>query len=886
MKNAVCVISVVLGLAVSLFFCCEAASAATVEPNFIAMNPNPADGQTHVPVEPNLTLTWDIVDVNTDGYTIEYDVYYGTDQREVERSTTPPVIGIETTRHTLSGLEHDTVYFWRIDTRVTDWDPQGLPFPVVSFWIIKGSVWSFRTMPRKAWDPEPADGEINVATEPNLTLTWSLGDVDTEYYTMIRYDVYVGVNESNVINAWSTSPEYLGTTEAASYTITDEFESETQYFWRIDTILISMRPPFMNVTITGEVWSFTTMPLKAWDPDPGDGTEDVEADPNVTLSWKLGDFDALMFFLDHVRYGVYYGTDFAEVSSGWRPDLDIYVDTSVQIGPLMPRTTYYWRIDTNLASPRPPHMIYRFEGDVWSFTTWPGPPRVITVDDDGPADFNNIQAAIVDSYDGDTVEVHPGTYSGPGNYDIDFLGKAITVTGTDPDDPNTVAQTIIDCNASAEAPHRGFYFHNNEDANSVLAGLTITNGYSPQEEIDTHAVVAGGGIFCQDSSPTITKCTIVENWAGLGMGSWEGLGGGICSDRCDPTISYCTISHNSAQTGGGIHCGTGHPTITNCTITENYVDGSGGGVCLYRGWEALISNCTVMDNSAEYGGGIRFSDSVPTISNCVISRNTARGRPGSGIHGKGGGIWGYRSGPVISNCVISSNRSEVGGGICLRYGGPSHRGPAIVKNCTIFMNQADTGRDYLSRGGGIYCYERCDVEVRNSILWGNFADLGKEIALRIWWEPNEISIAYSNIEGGLSAIYVEDCIVDWGQSNIDADPCFADPGYWDTGEVWVQGSDYHLKSQAGRYDLNSDTWVIDDVTSLCIDAGDPMSPIGPEPFPNGGIINMGAYGGTGEASKSYFGQPPCETIMAGDVNGDCEINFEDFRLMALHWCEN
>jgi hypothetical protein len=48
---------------------------------------------------------------------------------------------------------------------------------------------------------------------------------------------------------------------------------------------------------------------------------------------------------------------------------------------------------------------------------------------------------------------------------------------------------------------------------------------------------------------------------------------------------------------------------------------------------------------------------------------------------------------------------------------------------------------------------------------------------------------------------------------------------------------------------------------------------------------MGAYGGTAKASKSYFGKPACETVVAGDVNGDCEVNFEDFRLMALHWLE-
>ncbi|GAG24433.1 unnamed protein product, partial [marine sediment metagenome] len=104
-------------------------------------------------------------------------------------------------------------------------------------------------------------------------------------------------------------------------------------------------------------------------------------------------------------------------------------------------------------------------------------------------------------------------------------------------------------------------------------------------------------------------------------------------------------------------------------------------------------------------------------------------------------------------------------------------------------------------------------------------------------------------------------------------------------DIWVDG-DYHLKSQAGRYAPTTQSWVYDDVTNPCIDAGNPLSPIGAEPFPNGGIINMGAYGGTTEASKSYFGKPPCEIIVAGDVNGDCVVNFLDFRLMALHWCED
>ena len=116
----------------------------------------------------------------------------------------------------------------------------------------------------------------------------------------------------------------------------------------------------------------------------------------------------------------------------------------------------------------------------------------------------------------------------------------------------------------------------------------------------------------------------------------------------------------------------------------------------------------------------------------------------------------------------------------------------------------------------------------------------------------------------------------WGDGNIEADPLFADPDNYD----------YHLKSQAGRFDPNMQSWVQDEVTSPCIDAGDPNSPVGYEPFPNGGYVNMGAYGGTSEASKSYFGQPLCETIIAGDINGDCKVDQTDWDILMLHWLED
>ena len=139
--------------------------------------------------------------------------------------------------------------------------------------------------------------------------------------------------------------------------------------------------------------------------------------------------------------------------------------------------------------------------------------RTITVDDNIPANFNNIQDAINDSNDGDIIVVGPGTYTGYGNHDIDFDGKAITVRSMDPNDPDIVTATIIDCNGTEDEPRRGFFFHNGEDENSILEGFTITGGYISDDIMAIDPPFDGGGIYCTGSSPTIRNCIIRGNTA-------------------------------------------------------------------------------------------------------------------------------------------------------------------------------------------------------------------------------------------------------------------------------------------------------------------------------------------------------------------------------------
>jgi len=294
--------------------------------------------------------------------------------------------------------------------------------------------------------------------------------------------------------------------------------------------------------------------------------------------------------------------------------------------------------------------------------------------------------------------------------------------------------------------------------------------------------------------------------------------------------------------------------------------------------DCVITHCTAIEG----GGGIAAIRSSVLVDDCIVVDN--RGGPGGGLmsHNDGGAA----RPPIFARCIIAGNQAKGGHG----GGGVSLDGHATFINCTICDNR--TLNDDLY-GGGLYCGsgDPDRAILRNCIIWGNTASKGSEIAVLgsvgilgtmfaivehslIGTDPNGILDPQNHIRG------------QW----LQADPLMRRMGYWDTNgtadnpddDSFVHG-DYHVKSQAGRWDPASKNWVRDDVTSPCIDSGDPNSPVCEELFPNGGRINMGAYGGTSEASKSYFGEPVCETIIAGDINGDCKVDFKDLTLMAMNW---
>jgi parallel beta-helix repeat protein len=267
--------------------------------------------------------------------------------------------------------------------------------------------------------------------------------------------------------------------------------------------------------------------------------------------------------------------------------------------------------------------------------------------------YQTIQQAIDDANDFDVIVLTVGTYTGLGNRDNDFKGKAITIRSGDPNNRAIVAATVIDCQGSVLESHRAFTFHSGEDANSVLDGLTITRAGG----------TLYGAIHCYASSPTIKNCIITNN-------SMHDLGGGIyCGYGSDAIITNCIISFNTFSVvgyGGGIYCYISSPIITNCVITNNSAVGHGrhgGGICCWgadesSGSNALVANCIVAGNSADHrGGGLYAYWSNPTFINCTVIGNKAL---------EGGGIGSFReSNPAVINCIVRENISPDGNQLAL-----------------------------------------------------------------------------------------------------------------------------------------------------------------------------------------------------------------------------
>jgi parallel beta-helix repeat protein len=356
-----------------------------------------------------------------------------------------------------------------------------------------------------------------------------------------------------------------------------------------------------------------------------------------------------------------------------------------------------------------------------------------------PADSTTIQGGINGASAGDTVMVHPGTYY---EHDIDFLGKAITVMGTDPEDSATVASTVVDGDSLGMI----FVFQSDEDSTSRLEGLTVTNAAPP------------AAIYCcNTSSPYITNNFVSGGLSAIGI---------QCVNTSSPIISNNVITYSNYAGFGGIQTwDTAAPRIINNVIKDN-----GTSAIYIRRGRVIVEGNLITGNR---DGIVCIEGSSPLIKNNYIVENSW-----SGID-----IAYYSSSAEISNNIISGN---------------GYNGIHIDRATNIIITNNIVTRNG-NEGIGVGSYS--SAYVKNTIIWNNSVidTTGGEIRIGVYTQPSNFVISYSCVEGGSSSVYVESgSTLNWGDGMIDTDPLFVNP---DSSDYHLQSTSPCIDAGDPSYDV-------------------------------------------------------------------------------------
>jgi len=247
------------------------------------------------------------------------------------------------------------------------------------------------------------------------------------------------------------------------------------------------------------------------------------------------------------------------------------------------------------------------------------------------------------------------------------------------------------------------------------------------------------------------------------------------------------------------------------------IDGNqAGSVVIFQGGESktsILDGFTITNGTGTgaypIGGGISCVISSPTITNNIITENTADSGGGIDCDGKD------CSPNIINNLITKNSAGWDGGGIaCWTYSSSGMIPSAPnIKNNTISGNTAFNG------GGGITSSGYASPIITNTILWNNSAPYGPELYLGAPWAPSTLSISHSDVKGGQTSVYSEPgCTLNWGAGMIDADPLFADPA----------NNDFHLTWNSPCRNVGDNTAV----TELYDFEGDPRIALG--------TVDMGA----------------------------------------------
>ncbi|MBL9031791.1 MAG: hypothetical protein JNM80_08795 [Phycisphaerae bacterium] len=306
------------------------------------------------------------------------------------------------------------------------------------------------------------------------------------------------------------------------------------------------------------------------------------------------------------------------------------------------------------------------------------------------------------------------------------------------------------------------------------------------------------------------------------------IGGSAQSDNSYVVLTLNNVDSNTLvdgfyvargnNNGGGLYSGHGAgltayyaigPMIRNCNFIHNLSSNDGAGAYL-RSSSMRFINCTFYNNEATNGAGGAISNTTPisttlTLQNCRFLGNTAMA---------GGAVFLPFTNGEFANCFFSGNHANTTGGAIYAAGDAQW---LKLWNCTVSRNTA------TNDVGGIYVSTGTDAELRNSIVWGNTAQLGTTVQQQITTVTNHGSFltkSFSTVQGqdpdplfvdadGANNIvgdFDDDCRLRQASPCIDAADASVIPN--DVGDlngngIWNEPIPFDLDGKSRRVDVPS-----------------------------------------------------------------------------------
>ncbi|MDP7030564.1 MAG: right-handed parallel beta-helix repeat-containing protein [Phycisphaerales bacterium] len=307
-------------------------------------------------------------------------------------------------------------------------------------------------------------------------------------------------------------------------------------------------------------------------------------------------------------------------------------------------------------------MVRRLSIPVLCLAVSAAAAETITVGPGSKFDFTQINQAIKAASDNDVILVAPGTYAEL----VDPRGKRITIEST-----AGAAKTVID----GQHTRRCLVCTSGETLGTIIRGFTLQNGMSP-------ASAPGGGIVIVDSSPRIEACRVSFNTSGTRGQYYTESGAGVAVMRGYPRFEACLFQGNATLgLGGGAYlAGKSVVDFVECQFESNEAR-KGGGIYVSEHSAALLSDCILRNNVAEwYGGGVYLLDQCELdLGDCEVTGNAA-GLGGGGVYGQCGDV-------TISGGVFELNAATAGGGINMNCG------TAVIHETAFQNNDGLAGGD-------------------------------------------------------------------------------------------------------------------------------------------------------------------------------------------------